>query len=122
MGGQAEPYQRPDDNTRVFKEPKTTGYLINQKSSNVYKLFNDSVIGRGQSSLSDAQKISVEGDEYISRSHARIIFDKTRHKISDSSSKTGTFVNGEKIRGWVTLEESDIIRIGKTNLKYTKNK
>ena len=117
-----EPYIRPDENTRIFQEPKTTGYLINQKSSNVYKLFGDSVIGRGQSSFSDAQKISVEADAYISRSHARIVFDKTRHKISDSSSKTGTFVNNEKIRGWTTLEEGDVIRIGKTNLKYTKNK
>jgi hypothetical protein len=117
-----EPYAKREDNTRIFQEPKTTGYLINQRSSNVYKLFDDSVIGRGQSSLSDAQKISVEADDYISRSHARIVFDKTRHKISDSSSKTGTFVNNEKIRGWTTLEEGDIIRIGKTNLKYTKNK
>lgn len=118
-----DPYPNRDDkSTRVFKESKTTGYLINQRSSDVYKLFDDSVIGRGQSSLSDAQKISIEADDYISRSHARIVFDKLRHKISDSSSKTGTFVNNQKISGWITLEEGDIIRIGKTNLKYTKNK
>jgi len=120
--GSTEPYRAPDVKTKLFAEPKTTGYLINIRTSQVYKLPENATIGRQDSSYTGPDKVTIPGDNYISRSQARIIFDKTRHRIHDSSSASGTYVNGQKISGWTTLEEGDIIRIGKTSLKYARNK
>lgn len=117
-----EPYEPPTQKTRVFNDLPVTGYLIGISSQAAHKLAKDTIIGRGNASFGESSKIQLGSDEYVSRVHARIVFDGKRHKIADSSSKSGTFVNGSKVSGWSTLEEGDVIKIGKTSLKYTKNK
>lgn len=112
----------PTQKTRIFSDLPVTGYLLGISSQAVHKLAKDTVIGRGSASFGESSKIQLGSDDYVSRVHARIVFDGKRHKIADSSSKSGTFVNGTKVSGWTTLEEGDVIKIGKTSLKYTKNK
>lgn len=116
------PYETPTQKTRVFHELPVTGYLLGISSQAVHKLAKDTVIGRGSASFGESSKIQLDSDDFVSRVHARIVFDGKRHKIADSSSRSGTFVNGAKVSGWSTLEEGDVIKIGRTSLKYTKNK
>ena len=120
--GPTESYEAPSQKTRLFNDLPVTGYLLGVSSPAVHKLAKDTIIGRGNASFGESSKIQLSSDDFVSRVHARVFFDGKRHKIADSSSKSGTFVNGSKISGWSTLEEGDIIKIGKTSLKYTKNK
>ena len=47
----------------------------------------------------------------VSRHHARIMKIGECYEISDAGSRSGTFVNGEKIAGRVTLNDGDSIQI-----------
>ena len=63
-------------------------------------------------------------DSKISRKHARInaITDKKTHTTSyvltDLSSRNGTLLNGQKVRGQETLENGDKITIGENILRF----
>ena len=113
--------QYADERTKVETIPKTKGCLINKSAGKTYMLSSINVIGRGSLQEIEGNKIRL-GDSYVSRVHARMIFDGNRFKISDSSSKSGTYVNNQKIKGWVTLEDGDEIKIGRTYLKFTQAK
>jgi pSer/pThr/pTyr-binding forkhead associated (FHA) protein len=70
------------------------------------------IIGR------DPKNADVVVDEStVSRQHALINFAKSQYHIQDSNSKTGTFINGEKIKTAV-LRNKDNIQIGQTVLEF----
>ncbi len=110
-----------DKETIVPAPPKAKGYLIDKSSGKTHKLMDNNILGRGSMQGVSGNKIKLK-DDYISRLHATINFDGNRFKISDSSSKTGTFVNNQRIRGWNILEDGDEIKIGRTYLKFTQAK
>jgi len=118
--GQTE-RQYIDERTKVEVVPMTKGYLINKSTGKTYTLSNINIIGRGSLQEEEGNKIKLN-DPYTSRIHARMIFDGNRFKISDSSSASGTYINNQKIKGWVTLEDGDEIKIGRTFLKFTQAK
>lgn len=107
--------------TIIESAEKAKGYLINKTTGKPHTLSNVAIIGRGTHSEGEGSKININ-DYYVSRTHARIEFDGYRFKLSDSSSRSGTFVNGKKIKGWVTLEDGDLLKVGKTHLKFTQSK
>jgi pSer/pThr/pTyr-binding forkhead associated (FHA) protein len=61
-------------------------------------------------------------DEYVSRKHLQIHFD--RHKncfcALDLGSRYGVFINGSKIAAETVLADDDQIRIGDTTILFTK--
>ena len=61
-------------------------------------------------------------DELVSRKHLQIHFDKDKGQYCalDMKSKHGVFINGRKINEETILADSDQIRIGSTNLLFTK--
>src|SRR5262249_7384799 len=67
----------------------------------------------GRSSRSD---LPID-QESISRHHARITFDGTRHVIEDLGSTNGTFVNEHSMKH-SALKDGDQIKIGRSILKY----
>jgi len=107
------------DETIAGKSEKIKGFLINTSSSKVHNLFSSNLIGRGRSA-GGVNNINIENDQYVSRIHAKVIYDGRRFKLSDSSSASGTYLNGNKVTGWVTLEDNDLIKVGKTVLKFTQ--
>jgi len=117
-----EPLRPPQAKSTIIETvEKAKGYLINKTTGKPHSLSNSVTIGRGAHSEGEGSKINID-DHYISRSHARIEFDGYRFKVSDSSSRSGTFVNGKRIKGWVTLEDGDLLKVGKTHLKFTQSK
>jgi len=54
----------------------------------------------------------------ISRRHARIVIDGEKATVEDLDSKNGTQVRGERIRGVVSLEDGDEIRVGAVVLSF----
>ncbi|MBM3707269.1 MAG: FHA domain-containing protein [Actinobacteria bacterium] len=109
-----------DIDTRLNKDMNVKGFLINTANSKVFNLVSSNFIGRGRETNGVKKNVNIENDQFISRIHAKIIYDGRRFKLSDSSSNSGTFVNGSRIKGWVTLEDGDLIKIGKTFLKFTQ--
>jgi len=65
----------------------------------------------------------VVKDEFVSREHLQIIkYSETDFRIIDIDSTTGTYVNGQKIKPEIeiSVEKTDIIKIGNTLLKWNE--
>ncbi len=62
-------------------------------------------------------------DEQISRRHLQIRFDadEDQHYAVDMRSANGVFVNGGRVTEDRPLEEGDIILIGQSELRYTRD-
>ena len=68
-------------------------------------------IGRGAT-----DGLMLDADS-VSRRHARVEWTGTNHRIVDTGSTNGTFVNGSRIQGH-ELRDGDRVQIGKVLLKY----
>lgn len=68
----------------------------------------------------DATNEVVLKDVRASRQHARIEYDTTlgKHVLYDPSSRNGTFLNDVRVAEPVALKAGDLIRIGRTTLRY----
>ena len=61
----------------------------------------------------------VLSDISVSRQHAQIsCSDYGAYSITDCNSKNGTYVNGQRISGTVTLNENDFVRIGNNTIPW----
>jgi len=60
-------------------------------------------------------------DDYVSRKHMQIRFDKDKgcYYALDMKSKLGVFINGKKIYDETVLADDDQILIGETKLLFT---
>ena len=56
-------------------------------------------------------------DKFVSRRHARLRYAQGQWFIQDQNSSGGTFVNGERVNA-IRLNDGDVIRIGKTELRF----
>lgn len=55
-------------------------------------------------------------DPYLSRRHARIVFDGDSAFVEELSSRNGTLLNGVQVQGQVQLEHGDTLRVGERAL------
>ena len=60
----------------------------------------------------------VINDDSVSRRHARLLLANDTCTVEDLHSRNGTYVNGEKIDGRVTLRNRDRLEIGVTLFEY----
>ncbi|MBX3234016.1 MAG: GGDEF domain-containing protein [Labilithrix sp.] len=75
-------------------------------------------LGHGAFEIGRSSKSDLPIDqESISRHHARITFDGTRHLIEDLGSTNGTFVN-EQASKRTALKDGDTVKVGRSILKY----
>ena len=65
--------------------------------------------------------IVLEDDNYVSGIHAELNFTKN-HKltITDKGSKNGTFLLGEPVKNVIEVKRSNIFRIGRTFIKFSR--
>jgi hypothetical protein len=70
-------------------------------------------IGRAESS-----DLGLFGDPQIERTHARIRREGSRYLLEDAGTEGGTFLNGERIEGPVLLRAGDLIRVGRSTLRF----
>jgi TM2 domain-containing membrane protein YozV len=57
-------------------------------------------------------------DERVSRQHAQVQVQDTAVIIADVGSRNGTFVNGQPVTGWQSINPGDVISIGGLQLAY----
>lgn len=79
-----------------------------------YAVKSDSPILIGRS---EEANIRIAYDQYCSRRHAKLYWDKDKCYVTDLESTNGTSVNGTKITGTVELNNNDIIALGGTELE-----
>jgi hypothetical protein len=69
-------------------------------------------VGRGSEN-----GIRLEGDDFVSSSHARFEVRPEGVWIEDAGSTNGTFVNGARVTSARQLQSGDIVRVGQTDLR-----
>jgi hypothetical protein len=70
----------------------------------------------GRSASAD---ISLPGDEQVSKLHARIEHVGTEATlVDDGLSRNGSFVNEERVGGRRMLRDGDVIRVGRTRIRF----
>lgn len=78
-------------------------------------LFSEKIgIGRDKSN-----KIYLPYDKFISRNHALIKMKSGDCYLEDLESRNGTFIDEERVKGEVFLENKKIFRVGKTYLRIS---
>lgn len=83
-------------------------------------LGNRLALNRGELVLGRDGSCDVKLDERLaSRKHASIFINHEECVLVDHTSRNGTYVNGVRVEGVVTLAHRDRIRIGKTELTFS---
>ena len=59
----------------------------------------------------------VLSDRTVSRVHAAVCREEDRWTITDLDSANGTYVNGTRVRAPTRIQDSDVLRIGRIQLK-----
>ena len=72
-------------------------------------------IGRAEGS-----DIALFGDMGIEKMHANIVLDGGRYFLEDLQSPGGSFVNGQKVDGRAPLKAGDLIKVGKSELRFNE--
>ena len=74
-------------------------------------------IGRAESC-----DIGLFGDNTIEKLHASILQAGNRYYVEDASTPVGTFVNDQPVRGRMQLSSGDLIRVGKSLLRFNERR
>ena len=72
-------------------------------------------IGRAEGS-----DIALFGDAGVEKLHAHIVLDGGRYYLEDMKAPGGTFVNDAKVNGRAPLKGGDMIRVGKSVLRFNE--
>ena len=87
--------------------------LLNEKEKREYLIADaDRRIGR------DTSNDIVVDDDEISACHARIFFEEGKFWVEDLQSTNGTFLNGKRICRPTGLHDDDLLKMGRTLLKF----
>jgi hypothetical protein len=72
-------------------------------------------IGRAEGS-----DIALFGDSGVEKTHAFIVLDGGRYFLEDHATPSGSFVNDQKVEGRMALKTGDLIRVGKSVLRFNE--
>ena len=73
-------------------------------------------VGRG-----GQNDLVLDGDEFASARHARIVSRGDGVWVQDLESTNGTFVNGSRVAGAQRLNAGDVLRVGETDLRVEED-
>jgi hypothetical protein len=78
------------------------------------------ILGKEKTSLGRAEgnDIALFGDSGVERLHANILQDGGRYFLEDNATPGGTFLNDQKVNGRTPLQSGDLIRMGKSVLRF----
>ncbi len=72
-------------------------------------------IGRAEGS-----DIALFGDSGVERAHANIVLEGGRYFLEDLQTPGGSYVNDQKVEGRMPLRAGDLIRVGKSVLRFNE--
>jgi hypothetical protein len=74
------------------------------------------IIGRAE-----ACDLGLFGDNTIEKHHASILLAGNRYYVEDAGTQLGTFVNDQRVAGRLPLKSGDLIRVGKSVLRFNES-
>jgi hypothetical protein len=66
----------------------------------------------------EACDIGLFGDPAVEKLHAQIVLAGNRYYLEDANTPAGTFINDQPVRGRMPLSSGDLIRVGKSQLRF----
>ena len=97
--------EETDKNNSIKSEVETEESISNMKIISVGREIGNDIV--------------ISNDSFVGRHHLQLIKDDAGvFFVRDLNSTNGTFVNGQRIKGEIQIEEHDIIRIGNTTLPW----
>jgi pSer/pThr/pTyr-binding forkhead associated (FHA) protein len=96
-------------------ESRKTGRLVFPNGEEHMLDSRDLTIGRGAQN-----DISLDGDDFASARHARIVPRRDGVWVEDIGSTNGTYLNGARLSRPSRLAPGDVIRVGSTDLRFEK--
>ena len=78
------------------------------------------ILAKEKTSIGRAEgaDIALFGDAGVEKLHAVIVLDGGRYFLEDGPAPGGTFINEHKIDGRASLNSGDLIRVGKSALRF----
>ena len=64
--------------------------------------------------------IALFGDSGVEKIHANIVLDNGRYYLEDLQTPGGSYVNDQKVEGRAPLKGGDVIRVGKSMLRFNE--
>jgi DNA-binding winged helix-turn-helix (wHTH) protein len=107
----ATPEPRPDE---VVRSRARTACRLIWGEREIALRDGENILGRDEGSIAWIDVHSV------SRHHARIVVTEDSATIEDLESKNGTFVQGVRVAGLLSLHDSDAIRLGTVELVFRR--
>lgn len=124
--GDGFPTDQLEKGTVVISEnalPLCTLIAANPMTGKEYKKsFRTEVyIGRAVTADCKDNKIIIEGDNSISKTHCRIRYLNNQLLLDDLNTPNHTYLNGERVIGTAVITQNDELKIGNTRLiiRYT---
>ncbi len=78
------------------------------------------ILAKEKTSIGRAEGVDIAlfGDAGVEKMHANIVSEGGRYYLEDSTTPGGTFVNDHKVNGRMALVSGDLIRMGKSVLRF----
>jgi pSer/pThr/pTyr-binding forkhead associated (FHA) protein len=78
------------------------------------------ILAKEKTSIGRAEGVDIAlfGDAGVDRLHANIVLEGGRYFVEDSPNSGGTFINDRKVNGRAELNTGDLIRVGKSALRF----
>lgn len=100
--------------TNVRNAPAPTRFVVTQGNQQGLSLPAAATINLGRA----PDSTFILDDDYASARHAQLLqADANTWVLTDLDSTNGTFVNGQRVTGSVSVTAADVIRIGKTQMR-----
>ncbi len=108
------PEQEIDKLIALESEEEYKGHKANSDKENREIVLQQQVTDIGRD---DANDIVIK-NEFVSRHHARVIFEDGKFFLEDLNSTNGTFLNGQRVIGKALLDNGYLIKLGRTILRF----
>jgi hypothetical protein len=85
-----------------------------------FRAGREMILAKERTSVGRAEGVDIAlfGDPGVEKLHANIITEGGRYVLVDSSTPGGTFVNDRRVNGRMALNSGDLIRMGKSALRF----
>lgn len=109
-----------DVRTNMKKEKISDVYLklLNMNQGFKFKVQEFYYIGKENTIGRDENNSICIKDRFMSKFHAKIIFDENMYFLEDLNSANGTLLNDELIKDAIELKSGDIIKIGQLQFLF----
>ena len=85
-----------------------------------FRAGREMILAKEKTSVGRAEGVDIAlfGDAGVEKLHANIVMEGGRYFLVDSTTPGGSFVNDQRVNGRMPLSSGDIIRMGRSILRF----